>query len=375
MKNHTVIAKGFSLALALALIFALLAGCSASAPSRNESSYDMSVEPQMAPAATQAPAEASAPETLSRSEAEELGYGYDQSTGGSMAPQSVANNATQAHKIIYTADLSLTTKQFDQTLGYIENKIIALGGYIANSSLNGKKPEEWNDPGRIAYITARIPSEKSESFIKDVQGEAQVESINRSSDDITAQFIDTKSRVDVLTIQLNRLKDILVTRDKLADVLELEREIARITLEIEQLTTNLRQWDNLVAYATVSIQLREVTAMTAPRPVPTDLGSRIQEGFYTSITGVGNFLSDLTVFLISALPVLVLLAIIGLAVWLIVKRVLKKNASKREKQKAVSNGYYKAYMERFGMPPPSGSMPPEVEIKAPASEDEGESKS
>lgn len=354
--------KWLSLIAAMIFICVFFFGCAApSARNMSETQAAPAAPAAEAPAAVPAPTMAPAMESemMYDAAAEESGFGY--SGGGAMPQDNVASAAASEHKIIYNADLSLTTRQFDSTLAYIENKIAALGGHIAQSSLQGKKPEEWNDQGRTAYLQARIPAAKSEEFLRDVQGEADVESLNRSSEDITSQFIDTQSRVEVLRIQLQRLKDILITRDKLADVLELEREISRITMEIEQLTTNLKQWDNLVQYATISVMLREITELTAPRPIATDLGTRIRDGFFDSITGVGRFLGDVLVWLIAALPVLVLLGVIGVAVWLIIRHNVKKSASKRKANEAMREGYYKAYLDRFGSPPPPGSVAPQIE--------------
>jgi hypothetical protein len=107
----------------------------------------------------------------------------------------------------------------------------------------------------------------------------------------------------------------------------LESEIARVTLEIEELTSELRRWDNLVDYATVTIYLDELSPIEGPADEAT-VGERITKGFTSTLTGVGVFFQNLFVFLISASPVLVILGAIITVVLLLVRRRNKKKAAK-----------------------------------------------
>lgn len=76
-------------------------------------------------------------------------------------------------------------------------------------------------------------------------------------------------------MQLERLKSILVETDNLADVIALETEIARVTMEIEALTGELRRYDALIEYTTIDITVYETVYREGPAAAKT-VGERIE---------------------------------------------------------------------------------------------------
>ena len=57
--------------------------------------------------------------------------------------------------------------------------------------------------------------------------------------------------MESLSLQEERLLDILEKAEKLTDVLELEQELADVRYQIETLTTTLNRYDQLISYSTV----------------------------------------------------------------------------------------------------------------------------
>lgn len=333
MKNKRY-TKILAVLFSFILLAALFVGCAApkaAAPEydKAEGGYSTSEAAPMAPAA-EAPMPAATAMPAEDQAASNGGIGKGTAQGAS----------DEERKIIRTAWLTIETKNFMGDVSSIEQRITAIGGYVQSSFITGREPKEWNDPGRNATITARVPSDKLESFLSDIKAIGEVIEQNTGSDDVTMQYFDTESHVSVLKIQLERLKAILASSDKLADVLALETEIARIQYEIERLTTDLRRWDNLVSYSTVEIRLAEVTQLQKPQYTSTKLGDRIRDAFNRSISSTADFLEGLLVFLVALVPILPILAVIALIVWLIVrasKRAQRKNEAKRAAQKADTN--------------------------------------
>lgn len=224
------------------------------------------------------------------------------------------------HKVIQNFDLRFETDCFDEDIAYINERLEAAGGYAETSSLSGKKPETYQDRGRNAYLVLRIPSNNVRGFFEDLKRDVgTLLSSDQHGDDITEQYFDTETRLSVLQTQHERLTSILVETDNLADIIALENEIARVTLEIESLTTELRRWDNLVNYATVTINLNELAPKQGPA-TSKNMGARMEDGFKSTLNGMGVFLENLLVFLVSALPVLIPLAVIALIVIFFIRR-------------------------------------------------------
>jgi hypothetical protein len=61
-------------------------------------------------------------------------------------------------KIIYYGTINAQTENFDGDYNAILAKLSEFGGYVQSSSVSGTKPEEWQETGRNAQMTLRVPS-------------------------------------------------------------------------------------------------------------------------------------------------------------------------------------------------------------------------
>ena len=161
------------------------------------------------------------------------------------------------HKVVRSASLSIDSSQFDVDLAALYGALERYGGYVESSTIDGRKPETYKESGRRADLCLRVPSDQYYPFLEEVKRIGSLYQYSDNGQDITTSYVDTQTRLEVLRTQLDRLEGILAQSDNLSDILELENEISRVTLEIESLTSQLRQYDGLVNYATVEIGLYE----------------------------------------------------------------------------------------------------------------------
>ena len=85
--------------------------------------------------------------------------------------------------------------------------------------------------------------------------------------------------------------------------MQLEQAHSDVTYEIEKLTGTLRNYDSLIEYMTVTIDLREVTRETEVTQAPVTLGERIAAQFHSTMAGLGQFGEAVLVFVVGGLPV------------------------------------------------------------------------
>lgn len=304
--------------LALLLMFTLW-GCaakSAGAASGDTATTEMAAE---VPAAEpEAMAMATYDADISYAGGGESGSSFSQNYGG--------------HKVISTYEMELRTDAFDSHYEALVSKAKTMGGYVQYGNVWGTKPEVYGDSGRTAELTFRIPAEQAEAFLTFAEGNGEVVRQSVNTEDVTLDYYDRETRLEVLRTQLDRLQSILVETDNLADIIQLEQAISDVTLEIEQMTTQLRRYDDLIDYATVHIYLYEESLIAGPAATK-GFGERVSEGFRSNLSGVGVFLENSLVWLISALPVLVLLAVIALVVILIVRAICRKRKNKQDPNK------------------------------------------
>lgn len=303
--------------LAIVLIAVLLIGAGCAAPN------------QAAPEAPKAmPAPAAEAETSDAAERGGWVGGSGSSENKAVKPEEAAMEQSYGgHKIIKTAGLGLETREFDRDLAYIKQKVVDMGGYVASSYISGRKPEYYNESGRYANLSIRIPQERMEAFLAEARGVATVTYENSSGEDITSSYFDTESRLKIYETQRERIMGLLEKAETMEDIISLETELSRLTYEIENLTTQLKRWDDLIDFATVNIDITEIPPATA---VASDdsVGTRISEGFSRTLGGIVVFFENLFVFIVAASPALVLIGLIVFVIVLITRRHRRKMEKK-----------------------------------------------
>lgn len=228
------------------------------------------------------------------------------------------------HKIIKTGSMSMETREYNDVYQFIRTRVEELGGYVYAERVYGTEPKEYGDSGRTLDITLKIPAANLETYMSDMGGKAIVTESSIASDDVTDAYFDTESRLEMYTIQRDRLMEILEKATELDDILKLESELSRLTYEIESLTGTLNKYDNLIAYSTLNVYVRELVATQTT--MQDTLGTRISETFKGTLNALGEFGKALLIVLIGGFPIILIIAAIVVAVILIVKKKKKKRA-------------------------------------------------
>ena len=102
-----------------------------------------------------------------------------------------------------------------------------------------------------------------------------------------------------------------------------------VRVSIESMTATLRNWENQVNFSTLTLHIFEVEEFTEFVPAARTYWQQVGDGFARTIRGVGWFFSDLFGWIIINLPILIILAAIGFAAQLIIRKKIKKNRSKQ----------------------------------------------
>ena len=131
-------------------------------------------------------------------------------------------------------------------------------------------------------------------------------------------------------IEENRLLELLAKAETMEDLLLIESRLTDVRTELEEYTSQLRVFDNLVNYATIRLEIQEVLEYT-PMAEET-FWQRIGNGFSESLEDLGQGILDFIVFFISALPYLVLIAAAATIFLLAFKAARKHRQLKKAKK-------------------------------------------
>jgi|AGTN01.2.fsa_nt_gi hypothetical protein len=305
--------------LSAALVVAtLFAGCSS--PSVDSTGYDAGGE------VAQGPAPAYDADNGAKEEAS-----AEPQSGG--AGETIDNEDSmlqpvEERKIIYYGDIQTQTENFDEDYNAIRDKLTEFKGYVQSSSVSGTEPNEWQESGRTAQMTLRVPSDKFDEFMGFLGSLGDTLSTKVSGEDISLQYFDIETKLTTLRTREDRLQALLEKAETMQDIISLEQALADVSYEIRLREMDLRNYDSLIDYSSVTIYLQEVNVIDKVTPSEKTLGERISSGFYSVLNVLADFGEGLLIFLIAGSPILLPLGgIIFLIVWL-TRRSRRKRAQK-----------------------------------------------
>lgn len=185
----------------------------------------------------------------------------NQSPGGAQGQTEKAPEATAGHYIIRSAQVTLQVKDVRQAMAAVQKAARAQHGFVSDSNLQAA---EGQTPS--ATLTLRVPAVHFDEVLDSLGGVGEVRARSVSGEDVTAEFVDTTSRVRNLQREEAELLKLLDRAGRLTDVLEVERELARVRGEIESAQGRLRQLGSQVDLATIQVTLSEAVQVTSTSP-------------------------------------------------------------------------------------------------------------
>lgn len=235
------------------------------------------------------------------------------------------NGAVKTRKLITTVSIDTETEQLDTVLNRIQSDVSAMGGYIESSHISQDRTYTGNNQyttRRRATMTLRVPEKDLDGLLETLAGSTNVLEESRTTEDITLTYVDIESRKKSLETQRGSLMRLLEQAETVEDIITIEDRLSYVNYEIERMGSQLRSYDNLVDYATVHLTVREVVEYTPVVQEPDTFVTRISRGFSRNLNRVGNGIVDFTVWLISSLPQIVVIALV-LCVLFAIRRRLK----------------------------------------------------
>lgn len=212
-------------------------------------------------------------------------------------------------KVIRTAELTIQTTEFDQSVDALAALTAQYGGYYESARVDGGGYYD-RYANRTADYVVRIPKENFSAFRDHSSEVGHLYSIQESSDNVGEIYYDTETRLATLKTKQERLLALLEKAELMEDIISLENALADVQYEIDMHTTTLRKYDSLIDYSTFRIQLEEVVKIST-EPTPEDsFFTKLGVSFGNGVDGFVNGLESLALWLANNLISLVILAVI-----------------------------------------------------------------
>lgn len=160
-------------------------------------------------------------------------------------------------KIIKSGEITVEVKNFVEASRMTDALVVKYQGFVADS-------RTFDLPGgtRSGTIVIRVAPEKFEELFAELKKVGNVLTERAGGQDITAAYVDTEARIKNLQISEARLQDLIKSKnwlDKMADLLQVEHELARVRGEIEGYQGQMRVWQNQISLSTIRLTIQEPT--------------------------------------------------------------------------------------------------------------------
>ncbi len=227
----------------------------------------------------------------------------------SQADQSHAIAEAMNRKIIRNAEFQLEVADPGEAQRRITSIAESLGGFVVTSE---SRQRETGDPAKQeleATLVVRVSALQFNSALEQIRAIAnRVIHEKTTGQDVTEDFIDLEARIKTQKALELQFLEIMKQANKVADALEVQRQIAEVRNDIEKLEGRKRFLENRASLSTITINLKTPAAIAVNTST---FGRSVREAVSDSISIVSAILIFLIRFVIVAAPVLLLIIVPG----------------------------------------------------------------
>lgn len=225
-------------------------------------------------------------------------------------------------KIIRNADLTLEANAPEEA----QNKITAIaeskGGFVIESSQSGSDVKATTRD--TVTMTVRIPAAKFNETLDEIRKTSSrviVETVK--GQDVTKEFVDIEARLKTKKALEEQFLGIMKQSKSVEDALNVQRELADVRGEIEQIEGRKRFLENQSSLSTIKIKIQSPTQFSANSAgFFYQLGQAVTTGFNSA----SIFILALVTASIALVPFLLFVV---LPIYLVIRYLLKKNRKQK----------------------------------------------
>jgi len=201
-------------------------------------------------------------------------------------------------QIVYSAELSVATKEFARSRSSLEEILEHHHGYVAKLRMVGQPA------GSTLTATLRVPSSEYRSALMELKGVGLVEHEEEAADEITQQHSELEARLVNAQNEERRILQLLQNRtEKVNDLGTLQSQVSLLRGEIERMETERYASGSRVSFANVFFSMRE------ERTTPAEtIGGKLRNAAVSGLSDAYESISAILLILASRGPLLALWA-------------------------------------------------------------------
>jgi hypothetical protein len=189
-------------------------------------------------------------------------------------------------KIIKTAVLDVEAKNYKTFNELVHDQVKQAGGYVAGEEQTKSEYKIEN------VVTIKVPVDQFDNLVKSVTTtkDENVVSQKVTSQDVTGEVVDTRSRTEAKRQVRLRYLDLLKQAKNMEEILKVQQEINNIQVEIEAGSGRVGYLTHAAAYSTIELTFYQVLNAQAEQPEKPGFGLRVLNALGNGLNWVGEML-------------------------------------------------------------------------------------
>jgi hypothetical protein len=194
-----------------------------------------------------------------------LTAGTSSSSSASNSPTTTSpqteSSGTIDRLVVFTGSMSLNVTNSSLVFQEVQNVAQLDGGYVSDSSIG---PENGYGPEIVATAVVRVPADRFDQTMADLQGLGQVISAQTNSQDVTDSYVDLNASLSSYQKLLLQYESFMNMTTNVTDALAVQEKIDSVQQTIDSLTAQIQEMSNQVNLATITVTITEHYQAVAP---------------------------------------------------------------------------------------------------------------
>ena len=209
--------------------------------------------------------------------------------------QTPESNGNWDKKIIKNAILNLEVKDYGAYNTSLRVKVKQFGGYIAQEQQSQSEYKIENT------LIIKIPVDQFDDALNGITMDAkELKEKNISSEDVTTEVIDTRSRLEARKQVRLRYLDLLKQAKNMEEILSVQSEINSTQEEIEAATGRIEYLNHSSSFSTITLRFYQILDPAAVDPAKPSFSAKFTAAFREG----WNWIQEVFIIIVSLWPII-----------------------------------------------------------------------
>ena len=195
------------------------------------------------------------------------------------------NYADWEKKIIKNASLDLEVEDYNAYNQQVHNNVKQWGGYIAQEEQQTTEYRKENS------LFLKVPVDQFDNIVQSLTSRKEKVIIKKiTSEDVTGEVIDTRSRMAAKQQIRQRYMDLLKQAKNMEEILQVQNVINDIQVQIESATGRISYLTHASAFSTIQLTFFQVLKPGTPEVKEPSFGTRVLDSLKNGLLWIGELL-------------------------------------------------------------------------------------